>query len=192
LTAPFLSQVQGAAPAGHPIWHFAVVAGAGISVFVGIKAAERWKHTARRMRWPSPPMLLLALLGAVSSVIHALVCPEHFREWVVYGVFFVIASALQAAWSVLLLVRPGRTLLMMGVVGNAAVVLTFVVSRTAGMPFGPAAFKPEALTGLGIVATVAEVAVEYGACWLLYVSRHDTAPLVSSLPRTPRTNSVVA
>ncbi|HEX4865551.1 MAG TPA: hypothetical protein VFV02_15895 [Acidimicrobiales bacterium] len=183
MTARFPSLVQGSPQGGHPIWHFAVVAGAGIAVFAGIKASEYWKHSGHRLPRPSPPIVLLALLGATSSVIHAMVCREHFREWVLYGVFFVVASALQAAWSVLVLIRPSRTLLAIGVAGNAAVVLTFVVSRTLGMPFGPAAFQPEAVTTLGIAATVAELAVEYGAFWLLVSTRRDASSasrLVSS------------
>lgn len=192
MSAALLSLAQGGATGGHPIWHFAVVAGAGVAVFAGIKASEIWRHRGHRLPRPSPMIVLLALLGATSSVIHAMVCREHFREWVVYGVFFVIASALQAAWSVLILFRPSRTLLMIGLVGNAGIVVTFVVSRTFGMPFGPAAFQPEAVNGLGIAATLAELAVEYVATLLLISTRRVSSRANRFVTSAGRTDGVLA
>lgn len=171
MSTPLLSAAQGVGAGGHPIWHFALVSGAGVAVFVGIKAAEQWKDRGRRLPRPRPPIVLLAVLGAASSVIHAMVCPEHFREWVVFGVFFMFASALQAAWSVLILVRPSRTLLAVGALGNVAIVSIFLLSRTYGLPFGPEPFHPEALTALGVAATISELVVVVGASWLFYVGR---------------------
>jgi hypothetical protein len=111
---------------------------------------------------------------------------------VLFGVFFMFASALQAAWSVLILIRPSRTLLEVGVFGNAAVVLIFLLSRTYGMPFGPEPFRREALTGLGIVATVCEVAVETGALWLLYAGWRHPSGRYAFITGAERANGVVA
>jgi hypothetical protein len=90
---------------------------------------------------------------------HAYVCPEHFREWVVYGIFFMAASVIQAAWSILVLVRPSRHLLLAGAIGNTLVVVTFVISRTIGIPFGPEPFSPESFDALSSIVTACEVAV---------------------------------
>jgi hypothetical protein len=179
LSTPVLSLAQGGPAAGHPLWHFGLVAGAGLVTFVGIKGAERWKQAGRQLHRPSGPMVVLALLGLASSLIHALVGREHFREWVVYGLFFVCASALQAAWSILLLAHPSRSLLVLGAIGNAAVVSLFLISRTVGIPFGPDSFQPEALDGFGIAATGCEVAVLIGASWLLSASRRATVRIVA-------------
>jgi len=173
-----LSAVSAKAGSGHPIWHFGLVAGAAIAVFAGIKVAEWWRDSVRRPARPTPPIVALSLLGAASALIHAAVCPEHFREWVIFGIFFLVASALQAAWSVLVLIRPSERLLTVGAVGNAAVVILYVASRTSGIPLGPSAFRPEAVSTLGTLATFCEVAVCLGASWLVYDAR-QRRPMVT-------------
>lgn len=179
--------------AGHPVWHFALVAGAGVLTYFGIKSSEWWRQRARRQTMPSAWVLTLSVFGMTSSAIHAAVCPEHFREWVVYGIFFMCASAAQAAWSVLVMLRPSRGLLITGAVGNVVVVALFLISRTVGIPFGPAAFQPEELNWLGIVATGSEVLLAGMATYLVYgfearwrpSSARMTAPDVPERRRDP-------
>jgi hypothetical protein len=164
----------------HPAWHFAVVAAGGVGVFVIIKAKEffdlrrsagtavdrgiGWRRGAQR---PSGPIVALALASAGCSAIHAVVCPSHFREAVAYGVFFLLASASQAGWAVLLLLRPSRRLLTAGALGNAAVVVLWAVTRTTGLPIGPAVWRPEAIGAADALAAQLELAVVLGAGWLL-------------------------
>lgn len=158
---------QNAPIAGHPWWHFAIVAAAAVLTFSVIKAVEWWRHSSHRTRPPSLPLIALAGLSLACSVLHAWVCPEHFREWVVYGVFFLCASTLQAGWAILILVRSNVGLLFAGVAGNAAVVVTYLISRTVGIPFGPDAFHPENINALGIAATACELAAEALAAYLV-------------------------
>jgi hypothetical protein len=122
---------------GHPVWHLLVVAIGSAGVFAGIKAWEWWRayelghrpHAAparHRERppwsWPSRPLIVaLALASAGGAAVHAAVGPDHFREATAFGVFFVTASALQGAWALLVIRRCSRALLMIGTVGNGAV-----------------------------------------------------------------------
>jgi len=181
-TAAALTATPSAPIAGHPWWHFAIVAAAAVLTFAVIKAAEWWRHAALRMRPPSLPLIALAALSLACSVLHAWVCPEHFREWVVYGVFFVCASTLQAGWAVLIVARPNARLLFAGVAGNAVVVVTYMISRTVGIPFGPDAFHPENINALGIAATTCELAAEALAAYL--VIRPGPRPLAVAVRST--------
>ena len=153
---------------GHPLWHFGVVAGGGVAAYAGIRAKEIWARTGRRWHGIHAETAVLALLGLACAGAHAYVCPEHFHEWIVYGIFFMIASALQAAWSILILVRPSRRLILAGATGNAVVVVTFLISRTVGVPFGPDAFRPETFDYLSTVVTVCETALIALATRMLY------------------------
>jgi len=80
--------------------------------------------------------------------------------------FFWVVGAAQLVWGAVTLVRAPRWWLTLGALGNAVVVTTWVVSRTAGLPFGefagdvlPAGF-PDSL------ATIFEAVVAVGAAGL--------------------------
>jgi hypothetical protein len=167
--------------AGHPIWHLAVVALGAIAVFVGIKirehldAHERARSKPARLLARGGLLFTLALCSAGAATIHAVVCPEHFREYVAFGAFFAVAAALQGAWAVVALLRPTRALLVVGAAGNAAVILVWAVSRTAGLPIGPEVWQPEAISVLDVVAALLEVGLVLGASFLL-TRREATAP----------------
>jgi hypothetical protein len=168
---------------GHPIWHFAIVAGAAMLVLAGIKGLEWWGHSGRRLTKPHPAAALLAGLGLACSAIHIAVCPEHFREWIAYGIFFTTASAAQAGWSVSILIRPSRRLLLTGAIGNAAVISLYFFSRIIGVPFGPGAFKPETFDALSVAATACEATVVAGALYLTSHKPRITRPQRPSLVR---------
>jgi hypothetical protein len=175
--------VTGGPASGHPIWHFAAVAGAGVLTYVGIKGWDWWRRRGPGLTAPSPALMLLAALGLVSCAVHIGVGPEHFEEWVVYGVFFVCASAAQAAWSVLILLRPSRRLLLYGAFGNLAVVMLFVGSRLIGIPFGPDAFQPEELSMVGIVATGSELLLVALALWMAQERVMEKSATDAEIPR---------
>ncbi|MBP8292696.1 MAG: hypothetical protein KAX65_07980 [Caldilineaceae bacterium] len=85
-------------------------------------------------------------LSAAAGVVHLLVTPEHFEEWIGYGLFFLIAGLTQMLFAVVLLRQPAnRALLLAGIAGNALIVALWVVTRTAGIPIGPAAGEVEAI-----------------------------------------------
>jgi len=56
--------------------------------------------------------------------------------------------------------RPGhRRLLLAGAIGNGVVIAIWLVSRLVGLPFGPDAFTPEAVSFKDLLATYDEVVV---------------------------------
>lgn len=167
--------------AGHPLWHFAVVAGAGVLAFLGIKASEWRRERAEVLARIDRRVALLSGLGLVCCAIHAYVCPEHFREWIVYGVFFMCASALQAAWSILVFLHPTRRLLLIGALGNGGVIVTYFVSRFVGIPFGPDAFQPETYDALSMVATACEAGVVALALYLASPRHPAVNPLTAAI-----------
>jgi len=85
---------------------------------------------------------------------------SHFREYVPFGVFFAIVTPLQFAWAELVRRDPqARTVLLVGVAGNAVIVGVWLVSRTVGLPVGPESLQAEAVRFTDIVATSAEILI---------------------------------
>jgi hypothetical protein len=107
-----------------------------------------------------------AALSLVAAMIHLWVTPEHLAHWWGYGAFFLICALAQGLGGVFLLRWPTQPLLLVGIVGNLAIVVLYVISRTWGMPIGPdlVVFSPAAAhledpELLGMTATAAEVAL---------------------------------
>ena len=158
---------------GHPLWHFEIVAAAAVVTFLAIKVTEWWRRSGHRVPGLSRPESAIAALSLASSGIHAIVCAEHFREWVVYGIFFLVASALQAGWAVLVFLRPNRWLLLVGATGNLGVIGLYFLSRIVGIPFGPEAFQPETFDALSMAATICEAGATALAAYLTLARRYE-------------------
>src|ERR671910_947583 len=104
--------------------------------------------------------LYAAALSLTAAAMHAWAMPEHLEEWWGYGSFFLIAATAQVCYGLALLRRPGRMLLLLGVVGNLAIVSLWAVTRTVGIPFvGPHAGEAEPVAALDLLATMAELAL---------------------------------
>lgn len=111
----------------------------------------------------SSPGLRFAALGlAMAAAIHAVVAPEHFREDLFYGLFFVVVTAVQIALAVVLTVRPGYRIVRCAAVASAWIVVLYMLSRTSGVPVGPASWRPESFGVLDIAATCAELVTLVG------------------------------
>jgi hypothetical protein len=102
--------------------------------------------------------------------------------------FFSVVAAAQLVWGVVSMAEAPRWWLALGAAGNLVVVVTWVVSRTAGLPVGgyagirlPVGF-PDGL------ATALEVVIVAGAAALMV--RGDGP--VRSLARSPRVAAVAA
>lgn len=99
-------------------------------------------------------------LSVLAGLLHLLVMPEHFDEWLGYGLFFLVVALAQLLYAVLLLRRPSsRTVLTSGIVGNALVIGLWAVTRTIGIPLGPEAGEVETIGMVDTVAKVAELAL---------------------------------
>jgi hypothetical protein len=106
------------------------------------------------------------------------VTPEHFEEAVVYGVFFAVAAAAQLGWALLMCLRPQRWTVLAGLVGNAAMVALWAVTRTVGVPLGPGAGTTEEIGGLDIAATGFELTLVVAVSLIVLRSRRSAASVV--------------
>ncbi len=110
---------------------------------------NRWQYAA-------------AVFSMLAGWIHVFFAPEHFEEWVGYGAFFVGASVCQMLFSLMVVTNspPRPKLLWAGILGNAALIALWGVTRTVGIPFfGPSAGEVETLGLLDGIAQIAELAL---------------------------------
>ena len=100
-------------------------------------------------------------LAATAALIHAVEAPRHFAEWWGYGLFFIVVAVGQAAFAVMLLLRPrrgARWITVAGIAGNFGIAVLYLVTRTVGIPLvGPEAGEVEAFDRSGLVATLIEL-----------------------------------
>jgi hypothetical protein len=132
----------------------------------------------RSTRSASRPDVLhfaVAVASAGAATIHFAVVDQHLAEYWLFGVFFVAVALAQLGWMVAIVSSPTRPLYVVGALGNALVVLTWVVSRTIGLPLGPHAGDPEAVGVADAVSTAFELVVVIGTVLLLkrVVSRNS-------------------
>src|SRR5215208_322563 len=109
---------------------------------------------------PASERLALAAAGLSlgAALIHASVTAAHFREYWLFGLLFAIVAPLQLAWAELVRRRPRhRRLLAVGALGNGAVAVVWIASRTTGLPIGPDAGEPEPLGVKDVLATADEL-----------------------------------
>ena len=116
------------------------------------------------------PYLLggLAALSVGAAAIHFAVVFEHFAEYTLYGVFFLVISWAQVIWPAVLLWRPLRLWLWLGIAGNAVIIAVYVASRTVGLPFGPDLHNAESVGALDVVSCVLEFGLVAGCAVLLW------------------------
>ncbi len=110
----------------------------------------------------------LAALSVGAAVIHFAVIFEHFREYILYGVFFLVISWAQLIWAAAVLWRPSRLWLSLGIAGNALVLAVYVASRSTGLPIGPDLSHPEPVGGLDVVSGILELALIAGCAAVLW------------------------
>jgi hypothetical protein len=104
-----------------------------------------------------------ATLSVLAAAIHLWVVPEHLEEWWGYGAFFVVLAAAQGLYGLGLLRPPSRPYLLVGVAGNLAVAILWLVTRTTGIPLlGPHAGEVEGVGWLDLACTLGEVGIVAG------------------------------
>ena len=119
----------------------------------------------------------VAALSLIAALIHLWVIPEHLEEWWGYGAFFVAAAVAQVAYVPMLVRWPKRSVLLLGIAGNSAIVLLYLLTRVVGIPlFGPEAGEVEGVGIIDLCATSSEAAivVALGALVLLGLARERT------------------
>jgi hypothetical protein len=108
----------------------------------------------------------VAILSGVAAGIHLGVAPEHFGEWWGYGAFFVLAAVGECALVALLALRPRAWVIQAGIWASLATILMYLLSRTAGIPLGPATGVVEPVELPGLLATAAEAVLVIVLCGL--------------------------
>jgi hypothetical protein len=119
----------------------------------------------------------VAALSLIAGLIHLWVTPEHFEEWWGYGTFFLVAAVAQVLYVPLLLRWPNRIVLLLGIAGNSAIVLLYLLTRVVGIPFfGPEAGEVEEVGIIDVCATMSEVAIvlALGVLMLMGIARERT------------------
>ena len=84
-----------------------------------------------------------ALLTLGAGLIHLAVAPEHLRDYVPFGLFFLAVGSAQIALAAELAVRPTRRLALALTVGTTLLVILWFASRTFGLPIGTTPGQPE-------------------------------------------------
>lgn len=124
-------------------------------------------RTSRSAESPDALRFAVAVASAGAAAIHFAVIDQHFAEYWLFGVFFVVVAVAQLGWVVAVVSNPTRMVYVVGALGNALIAVTWVVSRTTGLPFGPEAGEPEPVGIADVVSTAFEVAVVAGTFLLL-------------------------
>jgi hypothetical protein len=143
------------------------------------------------VRGRSAALAALAVASVAAGVIHAAAAPAHLAEDPLLGAAFIAVAIFQVTWALPVTGGAGERVVRVGVVVNVAIVLAWILSRTAGLPIGPHAWSPEAPGGLDVAATVLELSILAGCAVVGDVrdrSKGDLAarPSLRPLPRAPR------
>lgn len=185
----FAEAARTASPLGKHGWHLLegvatlvfTLAGIWVAEFVQGRRRRRPAESgfreelarARSLRRTLLPLVVITCCGA--AAVHFAVMPEHFEESALYGTFFLVTALVQLVYAGLLMFRPSRPLLVAGAIGNAAVILLWLFTRTVAIPLGPGAGTTEEFGGLDILASAFELITFLGAIALLRTGRADEA-----------------
>lgn len=117
---------------------------------------------------PNPWLYRAVGLSAGAGLIHLMVAPQHFEEWIGYGLFFLGAAGVQLGYALLLAWKPNRKVLLAGIIGNGLIIGLYLITRTVGIPFfGPEAGEVEPIGTLDVISKIVEVALIFSLAMLL-------------------------
>jgi hypothetical protein len=108
---------------------------------------------------------------------------RHLREWVPFGVFFLVLGVAQLAWAALVWMRPTRSLLITGAIANAGVVALWLLSRSAGIPIGPEHWSPQTIGFADVVCSAYETLIVVAIWTILREGDRELRPATSALAR---------
>ena len=100
---------------------------------------------------------LAALLSLAAAWVHLAYWESHWAEWWGYGVFFIATGVGQALFAPAVVRWPRPWLLYVGIFGNLAIVLTYVISRTEGLPIGTHEGAAERAGAADLLTTADEI-----------------------------------
>jgi hypothetical protein len=192
--------VRAANPQGNLVavhfWHGVEALGFLLVTLGGIGFVE-WRERRRneepRPAAPAPTkverqertslLTAAALCCAAAAGVHYVVMPDHFGESVLYGLFFLVTATSQVGYSILLIAKPSRPLVVVGLLANAAVVGLWLMTRLVAIPLGPGAGETEQFGALDILASSFEVLFLITATGVLFPMTRASMPRPRRLRR---------
>lgn len=98
------------------------------------------------------PAAVVARVAAVaalagSAAVHATVIGEHLDEWPLAGAFFVLVTLAELFLAMAVVVAWSQPTAIAVVAASTGTVAVWLVSRTVGLPFGPADFRAAEAVG---------------------------------------------
>ena len=104
-------------------------------------AQTRAPAAARLPRWDVAARtgICVGLVGA--TVIHGTVVAHHFQQWPPAGIFFLVLQVIEVSLALAAVYAWNPRTAQAVVVTGFATVLVWLLSRTLGMPIGPASFQ---------------------------------------------------
>jgi hypothetical protein len=129
--------------------------------------------------------LLLAGSLVAAAAVHAAVVPAHLTEWPTAGMFFILLTIWELAVAGLLLARiEERMMLLAAAVVSVGPLAVWLLSRTAGLPFGPEPGVAETIGLPDIAACLLEVLSLVTALVLLRRGADNQRPVSSAHARS--------
>lgn len=119
----------------------------------------------------------IALVSAGAGGIHFAVIRGHFEEYWLYGLFFIVTALIQLVWGTAVIVRPSNLLIEVGILVNAAIIASWILTRTVGLLIGPSADDVEPIGLADASATAFEAIVVCGGIFALLGAGERTVRL---------------
>ncbi len=125
--------------------------------------------------------LLIGALSILTGLVHIGIAAGDVSQSSAYTPLVAMIAAFQLGWAALVIARPSRGALLCGALVNAALILLWIVSRSAGLPIGPQPWVAEPLGSADAIAAAAEAVIMLAASCLLLARRSHAAR--SAIPR---------
>jgi hypothetical protein len=100
---------------------------------------------------------LAAVISLAVGWVHLAYWQSHWQEWWGYGLFFLVTGVAQGLFAVVIAMRPSPRAAFAGILGNLAIVGTYFLSRTDGVPVGPHDGIAERATAIDWATTAGEI-----------------------------------
>jgi hypothetical protein len=118
---------------------------------------DRYHSTYSGSQYGMAPRMLLASLALAAGAIHLAMAPIHAPESTTEALLFAGAGWAQILLGIALFVRPSREVLSIAIVVNVAAIVAYVISRTAGLPFGANPGEAESVDAIDLTTVIFEV-----------------------------------
>ena len=106
-------------------------------------------------------IISIATLSLSVGAIHLLLVPEHSKESLVWGLVFLVSGIAQMVFGIIILFAKKpifKTMLcLIGIIGNAMLVITFILVRLVTPPFSPEGAPINELEPNGIITLIIEI-----------------------------------